>query len=135
MFVHGGASDNLEEWQNTEALGFLDGRIAQKAFWIREPLTGKNDDWPWQVAEDRRFDGASIALAGYRTGLFTGLYGVDDAAEEWFAYLRTPHPATGRAVLDYCRILFIAHSAGGVVARYVLAKYREHSAASGWRCS
>jgi pimeloyl-ACP methyl ester carboxylesterase len=123
VFVHGGASDNLEEWQNTEALGFTGGRLLQKAFWIRSPLTGPGDYWPRQVAADRRFDGASIALAGYYTGLFTGLYGVDDAAEEWFAHLRTPHPATGRAVLDYDRILFVGHSAGGVIARYVLAKY------------
>ncbi len=123
VFVHGGASDNLEEWQNTEALGFAGGRLAQKAFWIRSPLTGAGDYWPWQVAADRRFDGASIAIAGYYTGFFTGLYGVDDAAEEWFAHLRTPHPATGRAILDYRRILLVAHSAGGVVTRYVLAKY------------
>ena len=125
VFVHGGASDNLEEWQNTEARGFVGGRLLQKAFWVTWPLTGPGDYWPRQVAEDRRFDRASIALAGYRTGLFTGLYGVDDAAEEWFAYLRTPHPATGRAILDYDRILFVGHSAGGVIARYVLAKYPE----------
>jgi pimeloyl-ACP methyl ester carboxylesterase len=123
VFVHGGASDNLEEWQNTEARGFAGGRLLQKAFWIGWPLTGPGDYWPWQVAADRRFDGASIAIAGYYTSFLTGLYGVDDAAEEWFQYLRTPHPATGRAVLDYPRILFVAHSAGGVIARYVLAKY------------
>ena len=123
VFVHGGTSDNLEEWQNTEARGFVDGRLLQKAFWVTWPLTGPGDYWPRQVAEDPRFDRASIVLAGYRTGLLTGLYGVDDAAEEWFAYLRTPHPATGRAILDYERILFIGHSAGGVIARYVLAKY------------
>lgn len=125
VFVHGGASDNLEEWQNTEALGFSNGRLLQKAFWIRWPLTGPEEYWPRRVAADGRFDGASIVLAGYYTGLFTGLYGVDDAAEEWFAHLRTPHPATGRAVLDYRRILFVGHSAGGVIARYVLAKYPE----------
>jgi len=125
VFVHGGASDNLEEWQNTEVRGFVNGRLLQKAFWVTWPLTGAGDYWPRQVAEDRRFDRASIALAGYRTGLFTGLYGVDDAAEEWFAYLRTPHPATGRAILDYERIVFIGHSAGGVITRYVLAKYPE----------
>ena len=125
VFVHGGTSDNLEEWQNTEARGFVGGRLLQKAVWVTWPLTGPGDYWPRQVADDPRFDGASIALAGYRTGLFTGLYGVDDAAEEWFAYLRTPHPATGRSILDYERILFIGHSAGGVIARYVLAKYPE----------
>jgi hypothetical protein len=32
VFVHGGASDNLEEWQNTEVLGFTGGRLLQKAF-------------------------------------------------------------------------------------------------------
>lgn len=125
VFVHGGASDNLEEWQNTEALGFSNGRLLQKAFWIRWPLTGPEEYWPRRVAADGRFDGASIVLGGYYTGLFTGLYGVDDAAEEWFAHLRTPHPATGRAVLDHRRILFVGHSAGGVIARYVLAKYPE----------
>ena len=43
VFVHGGASDNLEEWQNTEVRGFVGGRLLQKAFWIRWPLTGRED--------------------------------------------------------------------------------------------
>lgn len=124
VFVHGGASDSLEAWQNTEALGFWGGRLLQKAFFVRSPLTDRTLYWPWIAAHDARLESASIATVGYFTGLFTGPYGVDAAAEEWFAYLRTPNPAAGRAVMDHRNILIIAHSAGAVVARYVLAKYR-----------
>ena len=123
VFVHGGASDNLEAWQNTDERGFVRGRLLQKAFWVRRPLTGQDRYWPWIVAEDRRFAGAAIALVGYYSGFLSLIYGVDDAAEEWYAHLRTPSPATGRAAMDYRQILIVAHSTGGIVARYALAKY------------
>ena len=45
VFVHGGTSDNLEAWQNTEALGFWDGRLLHKAFFVRSPLTDHTLYW------------------------------------------------------------------------------------------
>ncbi|HKC43706.1 MAG TPA: hypothetical protein VKC64_07745 [Burkholderiales bacterium] len=123
VFVHGGTSDNLEAWQNTDERGFVRGRLLQKAFWVRRPLTGQDHYWPWILAEDRRFAGAAIALVGYYSAFLSMIYGADDAAEEWYAHLRTPSPATGRAVMDYRQILIVAHSTGGIVARYAIAKY------------
>lgn len=45
VFVHGGASDKLDAWQNTEALDFWGGRLLQKAFFVRSPLTDHTLHW------------------------------------------------------------------------------------------
>jgi hypothetical protein len=102
VFVHGVQSSAKECWFN--------------------PKTGAF--WPNLVRDDGVLAQASIFLGGYYTQVDAGEYGMRDCAKELLEGLdrgASGHPA----VLDHERLVFVCHSLGGIVTRYMLECWRE----------
>ncbi len=75
--------------------------------------------WPDIVRDDQGFDGASIFLAGYHTAVDSAAYDIAHCAREVFDSLRFGHGDVPPP-LQFRRIVFVAHSLGGVVVRRLL---------------
>ncbi len=101
VFVHGVLSDSAGCW-------FHSGRDGQPGVY-----------WPNLLANDSEFRQYSIYLGGYFSGIDSREYGVSDAAEELFGALER-RDAGQKSVLEHRTILFVCHSTGGIVARYLL---------------
>lgn len=75
--------------------------------------------WPTLVQSDPRFKDASIFLAGYHTSFRSGQYSIQDCAKELLDSLERMAVARP-SVLSKRNLLFVCHSLGGVVVRYML---------------
>jgi pimeloyl-ACP methyl ester carboxylesterase len=95
VFVHGVMGDGESTWTNGTAY------------------------WPAMLASDDTFDGADIFTLSYPTSRWATL-SVDELAE----YMRLQLNSYG-VVSDHKRIVFLAHSMGGVVTRAYLLKNRD----------
>ena len=113
VFVHGFDSNN-------------------RSAWLRQiPNSSHYSYWPELVFEDdalelpeRSGNKPSIFLAGYYTALDSTIFSFDDASNQlWEALLERRGDA--RPVLDRHDILFVAHSAGGIVVRNMLVKHAQ----------
>jgi hypothetical protein len=102
VFVHGVLSDSNGCWYQ-ERKGHGPGAY-----------------WPDLLRKDTRFADYSIFLGGYYTDVDAGQYEISDCAEELFKALQRPDEHNGAAVLDHKLILFLCHSMGGIVVRYML---------------
>ncbi len=97
VFVHGFSDDSRNCWFNKQA----------------------NSYWPDRVAAAAEFHDYGIFLGGYPTARDIGDYGIPDCADRLFSSLKIP--IDGEApVLDRAAIVFICHSMGGIVTRYML---------------
>lgn len=81
--------------------------------------------WPKILKEDMRFNGPSIFLGGYSTDFSSGIYRINNAAEELLSYLSVSDASGNPAPLSKPAIIFVAHSTGGLVVRYLLERYQE----------
>lgn len=81
--------------------------------------------WPSLVFEDARFKEPDVYLGGYYTAVDSGVFGVDDAADKLMSDLRTTDHESRPTVLSKKKIVFVAHSTGGLVVRYLLERYKE----------
>src|SRR5262249_13402406 len=82
--------------------------------------------WPDLIGSDNRFRDIAIFLGGYHTAIDAGPYGIRDCASEVFHALHLVDSGNRRPPLDKDKNVFVCHSLGGIVARYVLT---EHHAA------
>jgi hypothetical protein len=99
VFVHGVLSSALACWHNKEAGVY----------------------WPDMVVKDRAFKSSSVFLGGYYTAFDSTDFGLDDCAEYLFAALARKDSKEGvPAVIEHSRIIFVCHSLGGIVTRYML---------------
>jgi pimeloyl-ACP methyl ester carboxylesterase len=105
VFLHGIFSDSRSCWKNTS----------------RTPSVL----WPDLILADQRIADPSIYLAGYHTALNAGDFPVSQCAREVFDALRRPESDGTPPVLDSKQLIFVCHSTGGIVARYMLEKYRD----------
>jgi pimeloyl-ACP methyl ester carboxylesterase len=81
--------------------------------------------WPEILKTDTRFGDPNIFLGGYYTKPTSGVYGIRDAADELLSHLRVKNPQGIEGPLSKQKIVFIAHSTGGLVVRYLLERERE----------
>ncbi|CAM5783915.1 esterase/lipase family protein [Rhizobacter fulvus] len=99
VFIHGFNSNNREAWLNTNGTF-----------------------WPDLVRSDGKFDGASIVLLPFYTTLTSGDYSLFDASQGIWNELSRSDAQIGRSALDHTNIVFVAHSTGGVLLRYMLTQ-------------
>lgn len=76
--------------------------------------------WPQLVVTDPALERPSIYLAGFYTKLDAGQYDMAHAAQEIVDALKTD-----RVLHEKRQIIFVGHSTGGIMARYVLAHHSE----------
>ena len=101
VFVHGVLSNSQACWYNEKSGTF----------------------WPDLVVQDDTFQDSSVYLGGYYTAFDSAIFGIADCAQWLLSALHaaTDHPA----ILDHDRIVFVCHSLGGIVTRYMLERWRE----------
>lgn len=102
VFVHGIFANSVDTW-----------------------TAGNGAYWPRIVEKDARFSSPSIYLGGYFTDFSSGIYRVSNAADELVSRLRLRDADGNPAPLSKPKIVFIAHSTGGLVVRYMLERYVE----------
>jgi hypothetical protein len=95
-----------------------DGRTC----WLNEVAKPKPVFWPELLAGDDRFEDPSIFLGGYYTAFDSGVYDIRDAAIELRDALRREERQQA-PVMDWDNIIFVCHSTGGIVVRYMLDRW------------
>jgi len=102
IFVHGVLSNALTCWYNKKAKTF----------------------WPDLVVNDNTFAESSVFLGGYYTAFDSTDFGLADCAQELLSALfaAEDHPA----VLDHPRLVFVCHSLGGIVTRYMIERWQRY---------
>jgi pimeloyl-ACP methyl ester carboxylesterase len=105
VFVHGVLSDSGKCWQNDT---------------VTPPTY-----WPKMIMNDSRFAGTGIFLGGYFTAIDSGRYDIAASTHELYAAMRRTEEHETTSVLSNKRIVFVCHSTGGIVARYLLASHYE----------
>ena len=95
VFVHGVFGDSMSTWT----------------------ASGGKAYWPDLLTKDKTFDGANVYVYQYPTGLGARL-SIGELAEHMRLHLETS------GVTAHKRIVFVAHSMGGLVTRAYLVTYR-----------
>jgi pimeloyl-ACP methyl ester carboxylesterase len=103
VFVHGFFSSSAACWTNKEA----------------------STSWPTLVAGDGRFGRLSIFLGGYFTDANSEEYGVRECASQLFRAIGRADEEGTPPPIAYKNIIFVCHSLGGIVTRYLLENNRE----------
>lgn len=79
--------------------------------------------WPDLIKDDPRFAAPSIFLGGYHTARNSESYKIHDCAEELICALERVDMAGTPSPISTDNLLFVCHSLGGVVTRYILDAY------------
>jgi hypothetical protein len=108
VFVHGVLSDSRGCWLYT-------GKTKGEA----------NAYWPELIENDSRFGDLAIYLGGYYTDVDAEGYKISHCAVELLGALRHEDHEGHPPVMDKKKILFVCHSTGGIVARYMIEDKRE----------
>lgn len=102
IFVHGLFSDSKKCW--TSKCGVF---------------------WPDLLLKDVRFNRPSVFLAEFYTTPGSNDYGIRDCADEVFQLLFREDPERKKPPAHKDNIVFVAHSTGGIVARYLVEAYKD----------
>ena len=78
--------------------------------------------WPQILSDDSRAKAPNIFLAQYYTALDAGPYAVENASDELLVQLRLKPEDGSAAPIDCERIVFVAHSTGGLVVKDLLTR-------------
>lgn len=94
-----------------------------RSCWLYEPAD-KNPAgaayWPQLLVTDPALQQPSIYLAGFYTQLDSGKYDMVQAAQELIDALKADRVLEGRS-----QVIFVGHSTGGIMARYLLTHHSE----------
>lgn len=85
----------------------------------------KTTYWPELVEGDKRFSAFDIFAPDYYTGIGAADYGIADCASALVRQFQTSSTPHKRSLFSYENIIIIAHSFGGVIARYIIESQRE----------
>ncbi len=102
VFVHGFLSDSRQAWT------YIDSKNRMKSAY-----------WPELIKNDPRLEDPSIFLGGYFTAVDAGPYDTRQAVIELREGLKR------EGVLEKPKIIFIAHSTGGNVTRFLIVHNQE----------
>ncbi len=108
VFVHGIFSDSKGCWYHKEKGGSATGVF-----------------WPDLILDDTRFGSPSVYLGGFYTAIDAGRYEIKNAAEELFAALLREDGEGREPPINKKHIIFVCHSTGGIVARYLLERHED----------
>ena len=108
VFVHGFFSESAGAWLYENKLDHT-----------------KDQFWPDLIRSDARLANPSLFLGGYHSTLDSGNYGFDNCADELFSALQRQDEQGHPPVMEKPGIVFVCHSMGGIVVRYVLERHRE----------
>jgi hypothetical protein len=102
---------------------FLHGIFADsRSCWLHEDDSSpaRSVYWPALVRSDQRFGDPSIYLAGYYTGPDAGPYEIRNCADEVLGGLDRQDAEGRPGPMTKPTMVFVCHSTGGIVARYLL---------------
>ena len=85
---------------------------------------GKRVFWPDLFRTDQRLGSPAIYLAGYYTKPDAGDYPIAQCAKEVMDALQRPELDGTQAVLDADAVVFVCHSMGGIMARYLIERHQ-----------
>jgi pimeloyl-ACP methyl ester carboxylesterase len=80
--------------------------------------------WLDLIRQDARFGNPSIYLAGFHTAIDAGDFSITQCAREIMDALERTDSDGAPPVLQWPRLVFVCHSTGGVIARYLLARHQ-----------
>jgi pimeloyl-ACP methyl ester carboxylesterase len=89
-----------------------------------DPNNSKSVFWPDLVRTDQRLGSPAIYLAGYYTKSDAGDYPIAQCAKEVMDALQLPERDGTPAVLDANAVVFVCHSMGGIMARYLIERHQ-----------
>lgn len=99
-----------------------------RSTWLRQDRRLSAQYWPELVKTDKEaFAGVSVFIAGYSTQVGSARFSMADAATQLYSGLQAPHTggADNVSVLNKKNIIFVCHSMGGILTRYILYHHRE----------
>lgn len=76
--------------------------------------------WPDLIASDPRFNGIDIFLANFYTSIDSNDYGVQNCSDEVWDHISQTDKHMRSPALSKSNIIFVTHSTGGIIARYIL---------------
>ncbi|UFW51139.1 MULTISPECIES: DUF7019 family protein [Bradyrhizobium] len=89
--------------------------------WLYRGDNGSQVFWPKLVTEDPRILPVSIFMGGFYTGPESRAYDIRACASELLSALKRVDPTGLRpAPIEKKRLIFVCHSTGGIVVRYML---------------
>ncbi|MGE0085846.1 MAG: TIR domain-containing protein [Desulfococcaceae bacterium] len=105
VFVHGILSDS-------------------RGCWLYQDKTNPENSkyWPEMILEDKRIGKVSIFLGGFYTKFDSGDYKVENCSYEIFKALNRTDKEGRQPPISKKNIVFICHSTGGIVIRYMLER-------------
>lgn len=123
-------NDTNNLWYRFEAgdtvIVFVHGIFSDsRGCWLYENKDpDKHQYWPELLVGDPDFDSVSIFLGGFYTAFDSGNYDARNASQELFDALSrlipTPKDSVKHSVMEKKNIIFVCHSTGGIVVRYML---------------
>jgi hypothetical protein len=105
---------------SSTAVVFVHGILSDsRSCWLSK-ATRSETYWPQLIADDERLQNPSIFLGGFYTAVDAGKFDIADCAKELFGGLTTLDRQRRSPPIEKRRLIFICHSTGGIIARYML---------------
>src|SRR5688572_1268066 len=128
VFLPEAGQNNLWYYYNDgdTAVVFVHGLFSDsRSCWLRpnEANPARSVYWPALVRGDPRFGNPSIYLAGFYTALDSGSCEIRNCADEIYRGLQRTDARGRPGPLGKQRLVFVCHSIGGVVVRYLIESH------------